>query len=106
MGQIQPEAELFQPQKPEAGDQLAGSPGIVEMSDHQAKRVVESGMGVALGQQPQMRGQYLEPVDGDGAVHQPGGVHLQRLGLESAEMLVEARAPDEVDAVAGLEHRL
>ena len=63
-------------------------------------------MGVAFGQQPQMRGHGLQAVDGHRAVHQPGGVHLDRLGLEGAEMLVEPGPPEQVDAVAGLQHRL
>jgi len=79
---------------------------IVEMGDHHGQRLVEAAMGVALRQQSQMRGHGLQPVDGDRAVHQPGGIHLDRLGLKDAEMLVEAGPPQQVDAVAGLQHRL
>ena len=63
-------------------------------------------MRVALGQQAQMGGQQLQAVDGAGAVEQASRVELQRLGLEGAQMLVEAGAPDEVDAVSRLQHRL
>jgi alkanesulfonate monooxygenase SsuD/methylene tetrahydromethanopterin reductase-like flavin-dependent oxidoreductase (luciferase family) len=51
-------------------------------------------------------GHGLQAVDGDGAVHQSGGIHLDRLGLKCAEMLVEPCAPQQIDAVAGLKDRL
>ena len=106
MAEIEAEAEFVQDQKLEARHQFAGGIGIVEMDDHHGKRFVETVMGVALGQQAQMRGHGLQSIDGDRAVHQPGGVHLDRLGLERAEMLVKARPPQQVDAIAGLQDRL
>ena len=57
-------------------------------------------------QKTQMRGHGLQTVDGDRAVHETRRIHLDRLGLEDAEMLVEPRPPQEIDAVAGLQHRL
>src|SRR5690606_18378899 len=45
-------------------------------------------------------------MHGYGAVHEPRGIHLQRFGLEDAEMLVETCAPDEINPVPRLKDRL
>src|SRR5690606_28908464 len=39
-------------------------------------------------------------------VEQPRGIQVESLDLERAQVLVEARAPQQVDAVAGLQYRL
>ena len=76
------------------------------MRDHQAERLVERAVRIALGQQSQMRGKRLQAVHGGGAVEEPGGIELDGFGLEGAEMLVEPRAPKKLDAVSGLQHGL
>ena len=63
--QVEAEAELVEHQQLEAHDQLAGRRGIVEMLDDHGQRLVERAVRIALGQQPQMRGNRLQAVDGD-----------------------------------------
>ena len=76
------------------------------MVDDQPERLVEPLVRVALRQQPEVTGERLQAVDRGGAVEQPRGIEIQRLDLKRAEMLVEPGAPEDVDPVAGLEHRL
>ena len=78
----------------ETHDQFAGGVRIVEMVDNRTERFVEPLMRIALGQQSQMPGERLQPVDGGSAVERPPRrVQVERLDLIGAEMLVETRAP-------------
>lgn len=88
LAEIEAEAQFIEDEQFEARHELARGIGIVEMGDHHGKRLIEAAMGVALRQEPEMRGHGLQAVDGDRAVHQPRGIHLDRFGLEDAEMLV------------------
>ena len=81
---------------PPARPPKRGSPRCL---DDDGQRLIERGVRIALGQQPQMRGKRQQAVDGERALQQPRGIEGERLGLESAEMLVEPRAP-------GQRHRL
>ena len=76
------------------------------MLDDDAQGLVEPGMRIAFGQQPEMRRQCLKAVYRNGAVQKPAGIECYRFGLKRAEMLVKPCAPQEIDAIARLQHRL
>src|SRR6185437_16488991 len=63
-------------------------------------------MQFAFRQKAQMRGQRLQAIDCTGAFEEAGCVEFQRLDLEKAHMLVQARSPDQIDLVPDLQHRL
>ena len=76
------------------------------MPDDELERFVKRPVRIALRQEPQMRGERLQPEDGDGAVEEPRRVEFQRLDLKEAEMLVQPRPPMELDPITRLQERL
>ncbi len=63
-------------------------------------------MRIALWQKTQIRGQQLQAVNGDRAVHQTRSIHFDGFSLKRSKMFVEASVPDQVDPVSGLQNRL
>ena len=63
-------------------------------------------MGITLRQETQMRGGKLQPVECHRLLDEPRRGKADGLDLHHAEMLVHARAPDDIDAIAGLKQRL
>ena len=80
----------------EAQHQFGDEFGPVEMIDDDLQAVIEPRMGIAFGQQPQMRRDELHAVQPDAGFHQPGGAQFQRFEDEGAHMLVEPGAPDQI----------
>ncbi|MNX67360.1 hypothetical protein D3C86_984850 [compost metagenome] len=74
----------------------------MEIVENDIERLIEMRVRITLRQKPEKSTHGLYAINRGRRLHQLCGAQLQRLDAELAEMIVKARAPDDIHPVSGL----